>query len=169
MDKKQKKQEFVNLIEENQGIIFKVSKMYCDNEECRKDLFQDILLQLWRSFPTYSNQSKFTTWMYRVSLNTAITQFRKTKRNKVETMEDLPINLSVDESQDSLNEKSQLVTKAISKLNLAEKSIIILYMDDYSYEEIAEISGISVSNVGVKINRTKIKLQKILKGLGYGL
>lgn len=159
----------MSLIEENQGIIFKVSKMYCDNEECRKDLFQDILLQLWRSFPTYNNQSKFTTWMYRVSLNTAITQYRKTKKNKVVSVQELPVQISEENETDNQDEKSQLVTKAINKLNLAEKSLIILYMDDYSYEEISEIAGISVSNVGVKISRTKAKLQKILKGLGYGL
>lgn len=143
--------------------------MYCYGKECEKDLFQDILLQLWKSYPTYNRQSKFSSWMYRVALNTAISQFRKEKKGDINFIRELPVNIMTDENFNEQQEHSKILHKAIGKLNKAEKSIIILYMDDYPYEEIADIIGISVSNVGVKINRIKSKLQKILKALGYGL
>lgn len=164
-----KKKDFISLIEQHQGIIYKVSKMYCDKEECRQDLFQDILVQLWQSYPSFNNNSKFSTWMYRVALNTAIAQFKKEKKKPEESVPDVPTNIIEDDSYKEKENQRELIQKAISKLNKAEKAIIILYMDDYSYEEIAEITGITTSNVGVKINRIKTKLQKILKELEYGL
>lgn len=168
MDKKSHIKEFTELIEKNQGIIFKVSGMYCDNESCRKDLFQDILLQLWKSYPTYNGQSKFSSWMYRVSLNTAISQFRKEKKNGKNVIREIPVNITENDNYNEKEKRAEILHRAIGKLSKAEKSVIILYMDDYPYEEISDIIGISVSNVGVKINRIKTKLQKILKELDYG-
>lgn len=162
------KEEFLLLIEKHQGIMHKVSKFYCDEEECRKDLFQDILIQLWQSFPKFNNQSKFSTWMYRVALNTAIAQFKKEKKNSENPVSEIPVNIIEEDSYSEKENRRELVHKAIGKLNKAEKAIIILYMDDYSYEEIAEITDITISNVGVKINRIKSKLQKTLKELNYG-
>lgn len=143
--------------------------MYCDKEECRQDLFQDILVQLWQSFPTFNQQSKFSTWMYRVALNTAIAQFRKDKKDNEEPVDEISVNIPEDDSYSEKEDRRELIQRAINKLSKAEKAIIILYMDDYSYEEISEISGITISNVGVKINRIKTKLQTILKELEYGL
>ncbi len=143
--------------------------MYCDKEEGRRDLFQDILVQLWQSYPSFNNKSRFSTWMYRVALNTAIAQFRKDKKNNEDLTPDVPVNVPEEESFKEKEDRISLVHKAINKLSKAEKAIIILYMDDYSYEEISEISGLTISNVGVKINRIKAKLQKILKELEYGL
>lgn len=169
MNDRSLKQEFVSLIEQHQGIINKVSRMYCDQEECRNDLFQDILLQLWKSYPSFSNKSKFSTWMYRVALNTAIAQFRKDKKNTEDCKSEFPVNIPEEETYKDQEERRALVQKAISKLSKAEKAVVILYMDDYPYEEIAEITGMTISNVGVKINRIKTKLQKILRELEYGL
>ena len=163
------KEEFVSLVEKHQGIIYKVSRMYCDKEECRHDLFQDILVQLWQSFSSFNYKSKFSTWMYRVALNTAIAQFRKNKKNHEDCVPEIPANIPEDETYAEKEDRRALVQKAISKLNKAEKAIIILYMDDYPYEEISEITGMTISNVGVKINRIKTKLQKILRELEYGL
>lgn len=160
--------EFSELIEKNQGIIFKVSALYCDNKTCRKDLFQDILLQLWKSYPTFRGQSKFSSWMYRVALNTAISQFRKDKKDSQNLIHEIPVNITEDENYNEKEERAEILHRAIGKLSKAEKSVIILYMDNYPYEEISDIIGISVSNVGVKINRIKTKLQKILKELDYG-
>ncbi len=143
--------------------------MYWDKDECREDLFQDILVQLWQSYPSFNKKSKFSTWMYRVSLNTAIAQFRKDKRNNEDSVPDIPVNIPEEETYQEKEARRSLVQKAINKLSKAEKAIIILYMDDYSYEEISEISGMTMSNVGVKISRIKTKLQKILKELEYGL
>lgn len=166
MNNKNFKKEFIRLIEENQGIIFKVSRMYCKQNFCREDLFQEILLQLWKSFPNYDNNRKFSTWMYRVALNTAISQLRSSQKDILNFKEVLPEDIK-DETSDK-KENSKILHDAIGKLNKAEKSLIILYLDNLQYNEIAEITGISVSNVGVKINRIKSKLQKILKELGYG-
>lgn len=168
MSNRNLKEEFVSLIEEHQGIIYKVSRMYCNKDECRQDLFQDILVQLWQSYPTFNKQSKFSTWMYRVALNTAIAQFRKSKKNNEETVPEFSVNIPEEETYKEKEDRRALVQKAISKLSKAEKAIIILYMDDYTYEEISEIAGITMSNVGVKINRIKTKLQKILNELQNG-
>lgn len=161
--------EFTKLIEANQGIIFKVSGVYCGGRNCKDDLFQEILLQLWKSYPTYDKKRKFTTWMYQVALNTAISQYRKEKILDAETLEELQLNISSESDSSNKEERANNLHKAINKLNKVEKSIIILYMDEYPYEEIAEIIGISASNVGVKINRIKKKLKELLKELGYGL
>jgi len=161
--------EFTELIEENQSIIFKVSAMYCNDIVCREDLVQEILLQLWRSFPSFDKTRKYTTWMYRIALNTAISQWRKDKTKKEVSTDELPVTVTDDEIINEKSERVRILNIAINRLNKAEKSIIILYMDDYPYDEISEITGISVSNVGVKINRIKKKLQHHLKELGYGL
>jgi RNA polymerase sigma-70 factor (ECF subfamily) len=160
-------EEFTERINKHQGIIYKISKMYCDDVECRKDLFQEILLQLWRSYPRYSGKSKFSSWMYRVALNTAISQFRSSQNEIISFNAELPSEINEEISEKEENTK--ILYKAIGKLNKAEKSLIILYLDNLQYNEIAEITGISMSNVGVKINRIKAKLQKILKELGYEL
>lgn len=158
--------EFSRLIEDNQNIIFKISRMYCNNHVCREDLFQEILLQLWKSFPNFDSKRKFTTWMYRVALNTAISQFRSSQKEILSFNAELPVNIKDEVSENK--EDIKILYEAIGKLNKAEKSLIILYLDNLQYTEIAEIAGISANNVGVKINRIKSKLQKILKELGYG-
>lgn len=143
--------------------------MYCDNETDQEDLFQDILIQLWNAFPSFKRKSKFSTWMYRVALNTAIARIRKDKKLKNEELTpEFKFDVSLSEDDGDREDRIRLLHRAISKLNKAEKAIIMLYMDDYSYEEISEIAGISVSNVGVKIVRIKKKLQTFLNALGYG-
>lgn len=107
--------------------------------------------------------------MYQVALNTAISQYRKEKKLDVDDLEELQINISDDNDVEIKEERANNLHRAINKLNKVEKSIIILCMDEYPYEEIAEIIGISVSNVGVKINRIKKRLKEILKDMGYGL
>jgi RNA polymerase sigma-70 factor (ECF subfamily) len=151
----------------HQGIIFKVSRMYCDNEECRKDLFQDILLQLWKSYPKYNHDSKFSSWMYRVALNTAISQFRNAQKETVDFFSQIPVDVYDETLLNEKEESSRMLYDAIARLSMIEKSIIILYLDDYQYNDISEILGITVSNVGVQISRIKTKLQKILKDMGY--
>ena len=105
--------------------------------------------------------------MYRIALNTAISYFRKEKRDKPEHLNSISFAIPDEKDDNEKTEKINLVHQALNKLNKAERSIMILYMDDYSYDDISEIIGISVSNAGVKINRIKKKLQVILKELGY--
>jgi len=156
---------FTEIVTLHQGIIHKVCGIYCKDEEARKDLFQEIVMQLWRSFPTFRGDSKITTWMYRVALNTAISSFRKQVRKPEEeslsvSIYQIPASNRFRQEQD---EQIQFMYKAIEHLSKIEKAIIMLYLEEHSYDEIAKITGITKTNVGVKINRIKGKLQKILK------
>jgi RNA polymerase sigma-70 factor (ECF subfamily) len=138
--------------------------VYCDTLVDREDLFQEIVSQLWRSYPTFRNESKVSTWMYQVALNTAITHFKKNKRRP--DRNDLNKNIfqiADDHYDDSFEEQLKLLHKAIAQLTGIEKSIVLLYLEDKKYEEIAEIIGITQNYVRVKMNRIKGKL-KILMG-----
>jgi RNA polymerase sigma factor (sigma-70 family) len=152
--------EFLEIIRITQGIIHKVSSIYCDNEEDRRDLFQEILAQLWKSFPGFRQESKFSTWMYRVALNTAITSFKKTHRQPViNRLSGESYQIADDTSSQETHESIILLKQAISKLTGVEKSIILLFLENKSYEEIAEITGITQNYVRVKMNRIKSKLK----------
>jgi len=155
--------EFVQIITENQGIIHKVCSIYCDREEDRRDLFQEILVQLWKSFPSFRSESKFTTWMYRVALNTAITSFKKEKRQPDKSgilYENMQL---ADEMYDTRAEDQiRMLNQAVSHLTGIEKSIILLFLEDKKYEEIAEITGITQNYVRVKMNRIKKKLKLLM-------
>lgn len=157
------KNEFLNIISENQGIIHKVCGVYCDTTEDREDLFQEIVAQLWRSFPSFRNESKVSTWMYRVSLNTAITHFKKDKRRPdKDGIEFSVMQIAAFEYDDFQDERIKLLQKAILQLTGIEKSIVLLYLEDKKYEDIAEIVGISQNYVRVKMNRIKSKLKKLM-------
>lgn len=152
--------QFLEIIKNNQGIIHKVCSIYCDNEEDRNDLVQEILAQLWKSFPSFRNESKFTTWMYRVALNTAITTFKKNKRKPDNTpLTYQNIQIADEGNPAELEEHIRLLRQAVSKLTGIEKSIILLYLENKSYEDIAEITGITQNYVRVKMNRIKKKLK----------
>jgi len=158
------KQEFSKLIQESQGIIHKVSRMYCDNEEHRKDLFQEILIQLWKSYPSFRGEAKFSTWMYRVALNVAIQDFRKVKKNRTLFLQTNTFKETLEETKpEGPNEKLNLMHAAIAKLNKVEKAIVMLHLEEKSNKEIAEIVGITQNYVRVKMNRIKIKLSKTVK------
>jgi RNA polymerase sigma factor (sigma-70 family) len=153
--------EFVKIVSENQGIIHKVCSIYCDSEEDRRDLFQEILAQLWKSYATFRNESKFSTWMYRVAINTAITSFKKTKRQPDQkSLEIESVQIENEEYDPEVEEQILLLHKAIARLSGIEKSIILLFLENKDYEEIAEITGITQNYVRVKMNRIKHKLKK---------
>jgi len=152
--------EFLALIRVNQGIIHKVTSVYCDKEEDRKDLFQEILAQLWKSYPGFRQESKFSTWMYRIALNTAITSFKKWRRQPVANSLSL-VNYQIADDNHSAetDENIALLKRAIARLTGIEKSIILLFLENKSYEEIADITGITQNYVRVKMNRIKTKLK----------
>lgn len=158
--------KFLQIIRENQGIIHKVCNMYCDDQEDRNDLFQEIVAQLWKSFASFREESKFSTWMYRVALNTAITSFKKDRRRPDQsrlTYENFQIK---DENYNAETEENiRLLHKAVSQLTGVEKSIILLYLEEKKYEEIAEITGITQNYVRVKMNRIKKKLKKLMESV----
>ena len=156
------------MINKHCGILYKVSNLYCNNPEDKKDLFQEIVLQLWRSYPGFKNESQASTWMYRVALNTAVSNFRKESK-KPERRSLLDVDFEIPDFNDRSQQAEHLniLNQAIDQLNAIEKAIIMLYLEEKSYEEIAEITGITKTNVGVKLNRIKIKLEKIIKVNNY--
>jgi RNA polymerase sigma-70 factor (ECF subfamily) len=141
-----------------------VCNIYCDDQEDRNDLFQEIVAQLWKSFPSFREESKFSTWMYRVALNTAITTFKKTKRRPDQnrlTYENLQLK---DENYDiETEEEIKNLHRAVAQLTGVEKSIVLLFLENKKYEEIAEITGITQNYVRVKMNRIKKKLKKFME------
>lgn len=155
--------EFISVITKNQGIIHKVCGIYCDTQEDREDMFQEIVTQLWKSYPTFRNESKVTTWMYRVALNTAITFFKKDKRRPDRgDIDQTKFQIAEAEYDFEVEEQIKMLHKAIAKLTGVEKSIILLYLENKKYEEIAEIVGITQNYVRVKMNRIKLKLKKLI-------
>lgn len=156
------KDQFLKLIAENQGLIYKVCNMYCNNKWDKEDLFQDIVLQLWRSYPAFKGNSKVSTWMYRIAINNAITRLRKeTKREKFTGLDDEAFRVAASE-HDNIDESIAQMYEAIKKLSEVERALTMLYMDDCSYKEIAEILGLSESNVGFKLNKIKAKLRTLI-------
>lgn len=163
------KTDFIKIIKEHEGLIYKITTLYTDNHNDRNDLYQEIIYQLYKSFPTFNAQSKLSTWMYRVALNTAIYSLKQTKRTiRTLSVDHLPRGLTEDIDTDE-EERIKLLYEHIQLLNLLEKGIIILYLEGKNHEEIASIVGISVSNVGTKISRIKEKLKtQIIKTNSYG-
>lgn len=157
---------FVQLLQENQNIIHKICRLYTNGEDAHKDLFQEITIQLWKAFPKFRGDSKFSTWAYRVALNTAITLYRKTKRS-ISTVEFEGRQHFLNDVEYDYEEEEQLklMYKAVYQLNDIEKALIFMYLEDKDYQEISETLGISEVNARVKMNRIKGKLKKILNPL----
>lgn len=154
---------FLNLISDNKGIIYKICNVYANSHEDRNDLKQEIILQLWKSYHSFKGKSKFSTWMYRIAFNTAVTNIRKSKRHPViEALTVTEEDFSEKEKIDYLNEDINHLYQAISKLKDVEKAIVMLYLEEKSYKEIGEIIGISEKNVSVKLVRLKQKLKKLI-------
>lgn len=150
---------FIQLLNSNQGIIGKVCSIYCNYKEDYEDLFQEITYQAYKGFASFRGEAKFSTWLYRIALNTAISSFRK-KRPQLNFVADLPDEI-IFSNEEQHNQKQHLIY-AIKQLNEGERAIIALYLEEMSYAEIASIIGITENNTAVKINRIKNKLHKIL-------
>lgn len=158
---------FINIVDEHQNIIHKVSRMYRDTREDQEDLFQEIVYQLWKAFPAYREEAKISSWMYRIALNTAIAVFRK-QRVGLTFQDQLPEHAYPPDTDEPSENEERMYT-ALRQLNDAEKAVISLYLEDYSYKEIADITGISENYVGVRINRAKTSLKNILKTEPHGI
>lgn len=154
------KAEFLDHTMPHQGIIYKVVNIYAEYKEDREDLLQEIWLQLWLSFPRFKFQSKVSTWMYQVALNTALTHIRKSATRDKHFKEVAAMQHIDDNSERA--EQERLLWDMIRSLKQAEKALILLYIEGISYREIAEITGESEGNVGVKLNRIKQKMKKDL-------
>lgn len=151
--------QFILMIKEYEAVIFKITTIYTNTQDDQKDLYQEIVLQLWRAFENFRGDSKVSTWLYRVAMNTAITRLRKEKRKGTE----LPISQVVlsytEQSNTAFEERLAALYQHIEGLNDLDKGLILLYLEDKSYEEMAEITGLSASNVGTRLSRIKQKLK----------
>lgn len=156
--------QFIALIQEYQKIIHKICRLYRDSREDREDLFQEITFQLWKAFPAFKNQSKISTWIYRIALNTAVATFRK-KKPAIDYVAELP-DFHTELQHEIQNEHHERLFILLKQLEDSEKMIITLYLEDLNYQQIAEIVGINENYVGVKLNRIKTKIQKLNKYYG---
>ena len=148
---------FITHIERHQALIYKVCHLYCDRAEDKQDLFQEIVFQLWKSYPTFRGEAKFTTWLYRIALNTALTAIKKNKRH--DYVYSLPLEMPLIEENDK--DRLETLNRAVAHLSDIEKSIVMLYLEERSYEEMEDILGINQNNLRVKMNRIKEKLKKL--------
>jgi len=150
--------EFLNMLQEYNRIIFKVASFYEDKNTTIDDLYQDVVLNLWKAFPNYRKESQLSTWIYRIALNTCVTFYRNNSRRPVCVEISPEIKEYVEE-----NETVAELYACINSLGKLERALILLYLEDRPYKEIAEIMGITTTNVSTKINRIKEKLKQISK------
>lgn len=156
--------DFVKLLNEHQNIIHKICKLYTKGDAEHNDLFQEISIQLWKSFHRFEGKSKFSTWMYRVGLNTAITLYRKEKRRiSTQSINEAITEIKPDDYDPKQDEQLIWLYQKIESFSEIDKALVLLYLENKRYDEIAETLGISPVNARVKMNRIKLKLKKMLK------
>lgn len=155
-------QQFIQFIRENEKIVFKVLTIYAKDMDDKKDLYQDILLQLWRAYPSFKGQAKASTWVYRIALNTVVSQFRKKKQQFQSAELNEAILQIPDFGNDEMEEPLRLLYQQINLLSDLDKALVLLYLEDKSYDEIAEITGVSTTNVGSRLSRIKQKIKASL-------
>ena len=154
---------FVKQLEENQNIVHKICRLYTNDQDSHNDLFQEITIQLWKAYPKFRGDSKFSTWMYRVALNTAITLYRKSKRRiKTQDFEEVSFKIATEEYDRTEEQQLSLMYSAVKELNDIDKALVFLYLEDKNYKEISETLGITEVNARVKMNRVKDKIRNIL-------
>ncbi|MCT4298777.1 sigma-70 family RNA polymerase sigma factor [Elizabethkingia anophelis] len=155
--------EFLDRLEKHKGVIFKISKMYMDNIEDQSDLFQEITYQAWKSYTSFEGKSEFSTWLYRIAVNTAIVFLRtEKKRSFIRNEEINHIRTTYEDYNHEQEEQLKKMYNAIHQLNSLDKALIFYYLEDYSGKEIAKQIGLSEVNVRVRLNRAKAKLKELL-------
>jgi RNA polymerase sigma factor (sigma-70 family) len=156
----QQQELFLSVIEQNKGIIYKIANSFKKDENDKKDLVQEIIFQLWRAFPSFDERSRLSTWMYRVALNVAISSYRKEKKKNevIIPLSESMIDFTDEEKADdaSLN----LLQQFIKELKELDRALMLLYLEEKSGKEMAEILGLSEANIRTKINRIKEQLKK---------
>lgn len=159
---KVEKEKFIEIITTNQNLLYKICNSYCPNPDYRRDLEQEILMQLWKSIKKFDGRVKITTWMYKIALNTAISHYRKDSKriDKPVDIDNSVISLPDFEYDSQIDEKITILYKVIEQLSKMDKALMLLYLDNYKHKEIAEILGISESNVATKISRIKKSLKE---------
>ena len=158
-----RKRRFLELVEQNQDIVHKICGLYAVNMEQRKDLSQEIVCQLWKSYKSFRGDSKFTTWMYKVALNTALLNLRRSRSSvRIENLKEHHVDIPAETGDQEKHGKISRLYEAINQLPKFDRAIILLYLEQFSYSQIAEVTGISESNVSVRLVRIKKKLKELL-------
>ena len=153
---------FLEQVNGNLGIAHKVLRIYFQDPVEREDILQEMMYQLWRSYPCFDERSKFSTWMYKVCLNTALTIKRNSSRRQIESLSPVHYQIPAGDGENN-DEEVALLLQAIARLSPLNKAIVLLYLEDMSYEEIASVVGVSRSNVSVRLVRIKKELETLLK------
>jgi RNA polymerase sigma factor (sigma-70 family) len=159
----QRKKEFIGIIQENEGLIYKVTRVYADSKEDEQDLYQEIVYQLWKSFASFRNDAKISTWMYRIALNTSIAHLNKEKRKGNHTIINEALLNKTDTNDTLKEERIEVLYEHIKKLNTIEKGIILLHLEGKTYDEIAIITGFTSTNVSTRLSRIKQKIISQIK------
>ena len=159
----QQKEDFIQIIKANEGIIYKIAHVYARDKEEQKDLYQEIVYQLWKSFPSFRGKSKISTWLYRVALNTSIAHLNQSKKSSHTLTSDFKFWNIEDENDTEFQDRMQLLHDHINQLNVVEKGLVLLYLEGKTYEEIAVITGFTTTNVGTRLGRIKQKLKTNIK------
>ena len=164
MQKQEAEKQFEKHISEHELLLYKICRMYAYTDADRQDLFQEIVIQLWKAFPKFKGDAQFSTWLYRVAINTSITGLRKKKKfiTSYQSIRSLE-QMSDENSGTAEEERLQQLYKAIEQLNDVEKAIVMLYMEERPYNEMEDILGISQGHLRVKMNRIKEKLRQLTK------
>jgi len=166
----QKQERFITLLESNIGIILKISKAYTNTAQDREDLINDIAFEMWKAFPNFKGKSKISTWVYRIALNTSMNYKRNSRRKKEFIQGAIELSNIEQSIEIDNNPLIEMLYDCITELDEFSKAIILLYLDGYKHDEIAEITGISRTNVGTRISRIKeqLKNKAIEKQVDYG-
>ena len=160
MNQGAQQQFFQEIIEQHKGILLRIARVYCPSEEDRQDLIQEMMIQIWRSLHKYNDQFKMSTFLYRISLNVAISYYRrnKTRTDQQEILNEQTLQIPADDSSGN-EQQLKLLQQFISELKEIDKALMLLYLEDKTYADIAEILGITISNVGTKVARIKANLR----------
>jgi RNA polymerase sigma-70 factor (ECF subfamily) len=155
---------FLTLLDQHKGILFKIANAYGRGLAAREDLVQEMILQLWRSFGRYDDRHRFTTWMYRVALNVAISSYRRERRRPRTGVLEGALDVAAASATPTQQEDFRLLEEFIAQLNELDRALVLLYMDGHGYDTIAEILGITETNVGTKLGRIKDKFRRMAAG-----
>jgi len=159
-----RQQEFQTLVDQHKKILYKVCKSYCRNQEDREDLAQEIVVQLWRSFASFDERARFSTWMYRIALNVAISAYRRESTRKRHILSDEGQLLNAIDEKIHQSDEIQALHQFIAALDPLDKALVLLYLDGNSHQDIAAVLGISETNVATKISRMKQRMRQELSG-----
>ena len=157
------KSRFVLLVDEHKGILFKVASAYCRTPDDRGDLAQEMIVQLWRAFPRFDERQRFSTWMYRIAMNVAISFYRKEWRRQrdVVPLDELGLDVGgADRAFDAASDDVRRLQQRLKTLGELDRALVLLYLDGYSHDETAELMGLTATNVSTRIARIKKKLQQ---------